>query len=67
MTDPVARTPRRVMQVFCFEDDPYPEWGQLVAQPVGDLLGQAFLDLGSACEQLDDAGEFAQAEDPLAR
>lgn len=47
--EPVAWTPRRVMQVCS-----------------GNLLGQAFLDLGPACEVFDEAGQFGQAEDAVA-
>lgn len=39
---------------------------QLGLQPVGDLFGQAFLDLRTAGEVLDDPGQLGQAEDPRA-
>jgi hypothetical protein len=35
--------------------------------PVGDLLGESFLNLGPVGEQLHDPGELGQAEYPLAR
>jgi hypothetical protein len=38
---------------------------KLVVQPVGDLLRQPFLHLGSAGEQLNHPGQLGQAKDPL--
>jgi hypothetical protein len=34
-------------------------------QPLGDLLGQPLLHLGTPGEQVDDPGELGQPEDPL--
>ena len=38
---------------------------KLILEPVGDLLGQPFLHLGAACEQLDYASQLGQAKNPL--
>jgi hypothetical protein len=40
---------------------------ELGLQPAGDLRGQPLLDLQVAREQLDDATELAQTDDPLGR
>lgn len=38
---------------------------QLGLEPVGDLFGEAFLDLGAAGEVLQYAGELRQAQEPV--
>ncbi len=44
--------------VFGFDDDADALWLQVFGEPVGDLFGESFLDLGAVGEVLDDAGEF---------
>jgi hypothetical protein len=39
---------------------------QLALQPIGDLLSEPFLDLGTAGEPLDDSDELGQPKDALA-
>ena len=41
--------------------------GEVVLQPLRHLDGQAFLHLEVAGEQLDNAGQLGQAENPFAR
>ena len=51
--------------MFGFYDDTYTARRYVVLEPVGDLLGQPFLHLGAACEQLDDPRQLRQAKNPL--
>ena len=46
---------------------PTPFGLEVLSQPVGDLHRQALLDLEVAGEELDDASELRQPEDPLTR
>ena len=39
---------------------------QVVVEPVGDLLGEAFLHLGAVGEEFHHAGEFGQSENAVA-
>ena len=52
-------------QVLGLDDDTDAARRDLLLEPVGDLLGQPFLHLGAAGEQLDHPGQLGQAEDPL--
>jgi hypothetical protein len=44
--------------VLGFDDDADAFGVKVAGEPVGDLFGEAFLDLGPAGEVLDDAGEL---------
>jgi hypothetical protein len=61
----LLHAPQRHAQVLGLEQDTDAPGLQLALQPAGDLGGQALLDLQVAGEQLDDAAELAQADDPL--
>ena len=52
-------------EMFGFYDDPHTARCYVVLEPVGDLLGQPFLHLGAAREQLDHPSQLGQAENPL--
>jgi hypothetical protein len=54
-------------QMFGFHDDAHPARRYVLLEPVGDLLGEPFLDLGAAREQLDHPSQLGQAKDPLPR
>src|SRR5215218_6621531 len=58
---------QRHAQVLGLQDDPDASGFELALEPVGDLRGQPLLDLEIAAEELDDAAELAEADDPLAR
>ena len=49
------------------QDDADARGFELLLQPAGDLLRQPLLDLQVACEELDDASELRQPEDPVPR
>ena len=52
--------------MFGFEHHSHAFGGEVLLQPVGNLLGQAFLDLEVAGEELDDPGQLGQPEEPFA-
>ena len=56
---------QRHAEVLGLENDADALGFELELEPVGDLRGQPFLDLQIAGEELDDAAELAQADDPL--
>jgi hypothetical protein len=51
--------------VFRLDHHADPFGGQVLLQPVGDLLGQALLNLQIPGEQLNDPGQLRQTEDAL--
>src|SRR5829696_6751618 len=53
-------------QVLGCHDDTYAARRKVILEPVCDLLGQPFLHLGAAGEQLDYPSQLRQAENPLA-
>jgi hypothetical protein len=53
--------------MLCCYDDTDAARRKVILEPVGDLLRQPFLHLGTAGEQLDDTSKLGQAKDPLAR
>ena len=55
----------RHAQVLGLDDDTDTAGCDLFLEPVGDLLGQSFLHLGAAGEQLDNSGQLGQAEYPV--
>jgi hypothetical protein len=50
----------------CYHDT-YAARRKLILEPVGDLLRQPFLHLGTTGEQLDHPSKLGEAKDPLAR
>ena len=52
-------------EMFGFYDDPHTARCYVVLEPVGDLLGEPFLHLGAAREQLDHPSQLRQAQNPL--
>jgi hypothetical protein len=53
--------------MFGFHDDTNTARRYVVLEPVGDLLGEPFLHLEAAREQLDHPSQLGQAKDPLPR
>ena len=53
--------------VLGLEHDPHALGREVLLQPAGDLLGEPLLHLQPAGEQLDDARQLGQPEDPVAR
>ena len=51
--------------MFGFYDDPHTTRRYVLLEPVGDLLGQPFLHLRAAREQLYDPYQLRQAQNPL--
>ena len=51
--------------MFGFDDDAQTARRNLILEPVGDLLGQPFLHLRAASEELDHASQLRQPKDPL--
>ena len=51
--------------VFGFDDHTDALGLQVFGEPIGDLFGEPFLDLGATGEMLDDTGEFGQSEDAV--
>src|SRR3954468_13367360 len=54
-------------QVLGLDDDADAARGERLLQPVGDLLGEPFLELQVPGEQLDDPGQLGQPEDAVPR
>jgi hypothetical protein len=61
-----ASAAQRHAHVLGDQDHPDAPGLQAVVQPVGDLLGEALLNLRPAGEQLHQPGELGQPQDPLA-
>src|SRR5918999_2288370 len=63
----LLNTAQRHAQVLGLQHDPDALGLKFALKPAGDLRGQPFLDLQVAAEELDDAAELAETDDPLAR